>query len=704
MNGAAPAHGPPGAGLLSGRLILAALLVGALGAGTAVLVRVALDLGLHALYGVGDVTVGLGGLEPALRVLAPALGGLLGGGAAWLFARRGAQGVADVMEAVAVGRGRPRLRHAIGPALGSVLAALGGGSIGREGPLIQLGAAVGDLVGHPPPRPWRARGDRALPRLPPLTERERRALVAAGTAAGFAAAYNTPLAAILFVLEVMLGVVTLDVLIPVAIATAVGTALTRALVGGGPIYGVRDFTFETGAELFAFAAVGVLAALGGLGFTRLLQLGERLFERLGRLLTIRNKPLPRPFRAMLGGLIVGLVALAMPAVAGNGYEPIHWILDGRVPWLTLLLIALAKAVATTASVASGSPGGVFTPTMLIGASTGAGLAMALSALELADHTTLGGYALVGMAAAVAATTHAPLMASVLAFELSADYAIVLPLLLATGIATLLSRRLSRDSMYTAELRRRGIPTEATLGQRVAHGVRAREIMEPVPALVPADTPLADALLLLGEGRGRLLYVVGEGPLRAISLTAAKTYWLGLMRGAPLPPGTTAGDVARPIDTARPDDSLVALGEKLFSVDWGELPVVDPAAPHRPLGVVTRRGLLGAFDRELLQRDALMTRLTTSSGDGGFLELPDGHRAVIVPAPAWLAGRPADPGLLRERYGATLIAVRQDPGGDTPPRWIDPDPEVRVAASDRLLLVATADEIARLSEPPDHWHQ
>ncbi len=331
----------------------------------------------------------------------------------------------------------------------------------------------------------------------------------------------------------------------------------------------------------------------------MLGLGERLFARI---------KLARPFRAALGGVIVGAIACFMPAVAGNGYEPIHWILDGRLPFLLLIGLAFAKAVASTASVTSGSPGGVFTPTMLIGASVGGAFAIALVSTGLAQGASLGGYALVGMAATLTATTHAPLMATVLAFELSGDYAIVLPLLIGTGFATLLARRLSPDSIYTAELRRRGSPVEVSLGEGVARTIKARDVMEPVPAQVAARRPLADALEQLAEGRGRLLYVVDEGPLRAISLTSAKTFWRGLMRGVPLPEGATAGDIARGVIAATPDDSLVSLGEKLFAVDWGELPVVDPRRPHEPLGVVTRRGLLGAFDRELLQRDAIMTQV------------------------------------------------------------------------------------------------
>jgi len=276
-------------------------------------------------------------------------------------------------------------------------------------------------------------------------------------AAGFAAAYNTPFAAVLFVLEVVTGVVVLDAILPALVATVIAVAVTRAAIGEGPIYGQRAFHLQSPWEFAAFVGLGIAAALGAQALMRLVSAGERFF---------RQPWLTLPWRTALGGLLAGAVIAILPEVAGNGYEPLNALIDGRFTLGFVALLLVGKCLATTASVSSGSPGGVFTPTLLLGGGIGFLYAGALAALG-ASIGPAGGYALVGMAAAIAASTHAPLMAAVMAFELSGDYAIALPLVLATAIATLVSRSLRRDSIYTAELAQRGVGWELTMeGRRV----------------------------------------------------------------------------------------------------------------------------------------------------------------------------------------------------------------------------------------------
>lgn len=423
------------------RFGIAVVLVAVLAAAFAVGFRLALAWAMREAGGASDVVTLMREAPLWVRVGLPALGGLFAGVLGILAARAhaGGVGVGNVMEAVVLGGVHLSMRVTLLKSAAAWFAIASGGSLGREGPLIQFGGAAGEWVGA---------------RLGMTPERAR-LLIAAGTAAGFSAAYNTPFAAVLFVLEVVTGVVVLEAILPAVVATVIATALTRLVAGAGPIYGQREFAIHAQGELFVFAGLGICAALTAQAFMRVLSQGERWFEesRLGL-----------PWRPALGGALAGAVIAFAPEVAGNGHEPLNTLLDAKLAVGFVALLLVGKVLATTASVSSGSPGGVFTPTLLVGGATGFLYASAAAALGLPIGPPEG-YALVGMAAATAATTHAPLMAAVMAFELSGDYAIVLPLMLATALATIVSRWLRRDSIYAAELRERGVGWELTLEGR-----------------------------------------------------------------------------------------------------------------------------------------------------------------------------------------------------------------------------------------------
>jgi CIC family chloride channel protein len=375
------------------------------------------------------------------RVALPALGGLLAGGVMLVAARvREGAGVGFVMEAIVLGRVRVPLQRSMLQAIASWLAIASGNSLGREGPLIQVGAAAGE-------------GARRVFALDNVTAR---IVVAAGVAAGFASAYNAPVAAVLFVVEIVTGVVVLEAIVPMLVAVVIATIATRYVVGGTPLYGARAFEFGSPAELIAFAGLGLCMAPIGVGFLRLLGAVDRAWRAV-----------PMPWRPALGGLACGAILAGLPMVAGNGFEPLEALLDGKLAVLMVIWLLVAKPVATAVSVGSGNPGGVFTPTLLVGGGIGALYAFGLHAVLGDAIGSPSTYALVGLAAAMAATTHAPLTGAVLACELSGDYALMLPLLVATALAAAWARRLYVDSVYTAELSRRGLRWRLTLdGRRV----------------------------------------------------------------------------------------------------------------------------------------------------------------------------------------------------------------------------------------------
>jgi CIC family chloride channel protein len=251
-------------------------------------------------------------------------------------------------------------------------------------------------------------------------------------------------------------VIVLEAAIPVMLAAVIATVVVHVVIGAAPIYTTRTFAFVDPVELFAYAALGAVCAPVGVGFLRLLSRTETWWRKL-----------PMPMRPAVGGALCGVFLCVLPSVAGNGFEEVTGILDGRLAVGAVAVLLIAKPLATASSVGSGNPGGVFTPTLLIGACTGLLVATGLHAVFGDVIAAPGSYVLVGLAATLAATTHAPLMSALLACELSGDYQLVLPLLVACAIASGVARRLYIDSVYTAELTRRGLRWRLTLdGRRV----------------------------------------------------------------------------------------------------------------------------------------------------------------------------------------------------------------------------------------------
>lgn len=404
----------------------------------AIVFRLSLAWLYRSLYQADNVVDGVINLPPWLRLMVPVVGGAVAGVIArWRNAP--SQNVSNVMEAVALGHVQLSLRTTASRVASSWAAIAGGMSIGREGPLIEFGGALGA----------------ALSRVTATSLNRTRILVATGTAAGFAAAYNTPFAATLFVLETIAGVAAPALILPVMGGTVAATLVTRAAVGIGPIYGQRAFGIESNLDLVSSVALGVAAAIAAMSFKRVLAILENWVD---------DHPLPQPYRAATGGVLVGAIAMWLPSVVGNGYEPLNRILDSPMTVSALALLFVAKLIATSGSVASGVPGGIFTPMLLMGAALGSGWSHLFGAANAAAPGA-GRYALIGMAATTAASIHAPLTAAVMIFELSGDYPIALPLIVAAVVSTLVSRALGSESVYQTELRKRGLGWDITLEGR-----------------------------------------------------------------------------------------------------------------------------------------------------------------------------------------------------------------------------------------------
>lgn len=367
-------------------------------------------------------------LSPWQRLLVPMVGGLIAGVilqqvGGWLRGRS----TTDYMEAVAVGDGWISVRHSLVKAGSSLVTVASGGSIGREGAMVQLAAMVASAMGR-------------IARFP----RDRlRLLVAAGAAAGLASAYNAPIAATLFVAEIVLGSIALEHIGPLIIAAVIANTTVHEILGYAPVYQIPAFSLVSDWELALYLVLGVLAGHLAPVFLSLLARAHQFFGRL---------PMPLAGRMALGGLIVGVISVYEPQVWGNGYSVVNAVLQDPWAWQALLTVLVLKMIATAATHGSGAVGGAFTPTIFVGAMLGALFGTLVHTLLPDGTATPSAYAVVGMGAMLAGTTHAPLMSILMVFELTLDYQIVLPLMLAVITAHYTARRYTGvQPMYAESL-------------------------------------------------------------------------------------------------------------------------------------------------------------------------------------------------------------------------------------------------------------
>ncbi|GAB4563445.1 MAG: chloride channel protein [Anaerolineae bacterium] len=538
-------------------------------------------------------------------VLVPAIGGLLAGPIIAIFAPEAkGHGVPEVMAAIALRGGRIRPRVVVAKALASSICIGSGGAAGREGPIVQIGAAFGSTLGQ----------------LFRLSDERIRNLVACGAAAGIAATFNAPIAGVLFSVEVILGELSLGLFGNVVISAVTASVISRALLGDSPAFIIPRYGLNTPWELLLYAGLGVLAALTGIFFIKILYRFEDLFD---------NWRFPDWAKPAVGGIGLGLVGLVYPrllALAGvpadqafasgaelvtvphvysAGFPIIEGALEGR--WVLPLLISLVflKALATSFTLGSGNSGGVFAPALFIGAALGGAYGSVVQGLFPQLGLVSGAYAVVGMAAVFAGAARAPLTAVLIVFEMTNDYRLILPLMFGTVIASLLAQHWHPESIYTLKLTRRGIRLEQGRDIDVMQGIIVAEVMTKQVDTVREDMTLdelAEAFarthhhgfpVLNDQGR-----LVGVVTLRDLEKAAER-------RDADL---RVADICTRDLLVAYPDEPVWAALKRMGVRDVGRLPVVDRSDPGRLLGMIRRSDIVRAYNIAIARRLELQHRM------------------------------------------------------------------------------------------------
>ncbi|MEO8205204.1 MAG: ClcB-like voltage-gated chloride channel protein [Chthoniobacterales bacterium] len=470
----------------------------------------------------------------------------------------------DYMEAVVIGDGVISTRQSLLKSLSALFTISSGGAIGREGPLVQIAAMFASVVG----------------RLARVSKPRLRLLVACGAAAGIASAYNAPVSGAFFVAEIVLGTMSMEIFGPLVFSSVVATLTTRQFIGSDPVYKITHIALTSPSQVLVFLLLGCICGLLSPLYLWILHTAEARFSKWA---------VPVFVRMATGGLIVGILAVWYPEVCGNGYSSLNAVLHGEWLWWMLLSILLLKIIATAATFGSGAVGGIFTPTLFVGAGLGYLFGVALQTLTHLSSIEPIAFALIGMGAFLAATTRAPIMAIVMIFEITLDYEIMLPLMLGCVVAYYTARSLSAQGIYSEALRRKGRWQFDSELRRM----RVGDVMKKDPPTVSASASFSEVCEKLTAVRHNYLYVLDDAQRFSgvISLHDIKRF----LSDPDLARLIIARDITREnFPTLLPDNHLSTVFERFARHDGERIPVLSGDHSGRLVGSISKADALLAF--------------------------------------------------------------------------------------------------------------
>ncbi|RMG96663.1 MAG: CBS domain-containing protein [Deltaproteobacteria bacterium] len=620
------------------------------------------------------------GLRRAAWVVAlPTAGGVLVGlvraGVRRFVPVRLVEGVPGVIEAVAVRRGEIRGVGAAVTGVGTGISIASGASVGHEGPSVAIGATVGSV----------------LARFFGLRHRRRVALVGAGAAAGIAAAFNAPLAGVIFAVEIVFGSIrtfapsSLHTFLPLIVAAVASTFTSYAVMGERSEFAVGGLPPPVPAEIVGYVALAAAAGVVGASFVRTVVAASRwIEERFGHAVWL-------PAAA---GLCVGGLALAARnnEVLGPGAGTIGDSLHGALVWQVAAVLLLAKFLATVVSIAGGAFGGVFMPSLVLGGCVGTLVGTAMQTFLSGPSSGVESYALVGMGAVFAALMHAPLTPIVMIFELTRDYGIILPLMLACILAAFVSGRLGAEPFYRAILHAREVVLPDEREDHAIRRARITELAVPARRVLTPGAGLSEIEQALRDDPAATVFVVDDDG-RVAGVVDGRRLARRVVRGE-LSDASTAADLADTnVPLLEPHDTIAGAILVFARSDLDALPVVDPDG--RLVGVLRRADVLGRYADELLSREEGEIDLVTTDGIHEEVVLAAGVVLDHLVVPARLDGVTLADLDLRGRCGVLVVEWRR---GD---EHLPIDPRAPLRAGDVLSLVGRREGIlaTRRIEPP-----
>ena len=524
----------------------------------------------------GLTVIGITGSSiPFLLPLLPMVGGIITGIICHFFPDAVKEnGVHRVMHAVAMKAGKIRKRTLLTCSTTSALTIGSGGSAGREGPTVQIGSAVGSALGN----------------LFHLSHERVQVLVGCGAAAGIAASFNAPLAGVLFALEIILTNFTIHTFSPIVVASVIGTATGRAMEGNEITFSVPVHELVSYSEIVFYLFLGILCGVISKLFTFTFFKANDIFDKMVYL--------PVPLKPALGGLIVGFISISFPAVLGNGYGFMEKALNGELFWGLAFVLIFLKIISTSATLGSGGLGGVFAPSLFIGAMLGSAYGTLVHAINPNFTASPETYALVGMGAVAGAVMQAPLTNILMLFELTNDYTIILPIMITCIVSAYTFRAFDKNSIYIQKLLKEGINIKYGREVSILNSIKVSDVLSGDVTTIPEGMPFRKILETISYSKNFYFPVVdGQGEMSGIlSFHMIREIIFEEELGDLI----VANDLkVKSVMTLTPENNLNQAMEMFAKLDVEQLPVVGRDDLKRVIGMVNRGEVVAAYNREVL---------------------------------------------------------------------------------------------------------
>ncbi len=619
-------------------MIIIALIIGVLAGFSAIGIRALIEFISDISFWGGEGTI-LQRIQatPWYWVLIiPAIGGLIVGPIIYFFAPEAkGHGVPEVMQAIFLKGGRIRPRVAVIKAFASAVTIGTGGSVGREGPIVQIGSSLGSTIGQ----------------FFKVPTNRMKTLVGCGAAAGIAAAFNAPIAGALFSLEIILMDFAVAQFSPIVISSVMATVVSHAFEGDFAAFQVPHYQLVSPQELFFYLILGILSGVFSYAFIKVLYAFEDWFDDL--------KKIPEYLRPLLGGIVIGAIGIFVPEIMGVGYDTINFALNGNLIWSAAVGLVFLKIFATSITLGSGGSGGIFAPSLFMGATLGVFFGGLMHQLFPTITASPGAYALVAMGGMVAGTTRAPITAIIIVFELTNDYHIILPLMITAIISTIISSYFTRESIYTLKLLRRGIAIKEGSDVNIMKSIFIRSIYEKdFPVIHPQDN-FNYVINKIVQTRGREFPVVNDNDeiVGVITVNTVKDF---LFEKDELKDVLIAADIMLPnLETVTLDDNCHTAIEKMRKLDFETLPVVENENSRKIVGIVTMKDIQEAYNKEIERlnfADTLASGIRMSE-DNDELHFLEDYSILQLKVPKIFVGKSIRELGIRAKYGVDILSVK-----------------------------------------------